>query len=59
MNVRNVRNWNALIKKKKKYKIKIKRKWYIDILQQTRILFKLRTGMINVRNNVKNKYVET
>ena len=46
-------------KKKKKYKIKIKRKWYIDILQQTRILFKLRTGMINVRNNVKNKYVET
>ena len=40
------------------YKTNIKREKYIDILQQkqTRILFKLRTRMINVRNNFKNKY---
>ena len=40
------------------YKTKIKRERYIDILQQkqTRILFKLRTRMINVRSNFKNKH---
>ena len=39
-------------------KTKIKRVRYIDILQQkkTRILFKLRTRIINVRSNFKNKY---
>ena len=40
------------------YKTKIKRERYIDILQQKhkRIIFKLRTRLINVRNNFKNKY---
>ena len=40
------------------YKAKVKRERYMDILKQkqTRILFKLRTRMINVRNNFKNKY---
>ena len=40
------------------YKAKIKRERYMDILQQkqARILFKLRTRMISVRNNFKNKY---
>ena len=40
------------------YKTKLKRESYIDILQpkQTRTLFKLRTRIINVRNNFKNKY---
>ena len=40
------------------YKAKVKRERYMDILKQkqTRILFKLRTRMINVRNNIKNKY---
>ena len=39
-------------------KAKIKRERYMDILQQKqgRILFKLRTRMISVRNNFKNKY---
>ena len=39
-------------------KTKIKHERYLDILQkkQTRILFKLRTRMINVRCNFKNKY---
>ena len=40
------------------YKAKIKHERYMDILQQkqARILFKLRTRMISVRNNFKNKY---
>ena len=40
------------------YKAKIKRERYMDILQQkqARILFKLRTPMISVRNNFKIKY---
>ena len=40
------------------YKTKIKRERYTDILQQkqTRILFKLKTRMINIRSNFKNKY---
>ena len=40
------------------YKTKIKRERCMDILQhkQTRILCKLRTRMISVRNNFKNKY---
>ena len=40
------------------YKTNIKRERYIDVLQQkqSRILFKLRTKMINVRNNFKNKH---
>ena len=40
------------------YKAKIKRERYMDILQQerVRVLFKLRTQMISVRNNFKNKY---
>ena len=40
------------------YKAKIKRERYMDILQQerVRVLFKVRTQMISVRNNFKNKY---
>ena len=40
------------------YKAKIKRERYMDILQQerVRVLFKVRTRMISVRNNFKNKY---